>query len=426
MPSCTARVDQLLGVRGAVEQGKGGVAVQFSVHSPDAQTHCRPPPAVRPAVCRLPSAVCRATVSRRDAIAAHRHRRAGHGRRAGHPAKPIPALRSVARRVLRARRAPRRAHGRHRHARPVPLRRLTPSIRPRASSGCARRGRSRKRTSGSTAPRASASSRSGRARTNYEAGIRFYADWNGFIAGYTDWFTRIESAGDFARLKKSNKVGIMLTFQNADHFRTPDDVNTFHTLGQRLSQLTYNATNRLGSGFLADTDAGLTPFGAEIVARMNARGDGRRSLALRRPAPRSTASPRRRSPRCSRTRRAARSCREPALQDRRDDHRHGEDRRRDGDPDDPLHDQDRRAGHDRARARPLRPRREARRRGTRGRRRRSRSRRQPEPRERARRQRPAHRPAQLRPLPRSTRTPTAASRSAGSITPSGSTISPRG
>ena len=112
----------------------------------------------------------------------------------------------------------------------------------------------------------------GQSAASYESGVRFYADWNGFIAGYTDWFTRIESVGDFERLKKSNKVGIMLTFQNSDHFRTPDDVNTFHTLGQRLSQLTYNATNKLGSGFLADTDVGLTPFGAEIVARMNAVG----------------------------------------------------------------------------------------------------------------------------------------------------------
>jgi membrane dipeptidase len=109
----------------------------------------------------------------------------------------------------------------------------------------------------------------GQSAPNYEAGVRFFADWNGFIAGYTDWFARIESAGDFERLKKSNKVGIMLTFQDADHFRTADDVNTFHTLGQRVSLLTYNSTNRLGSGFLADADNGLTPFGAEIVARMN-------------------------------------------------------------------------------------------------------------------------------------------------------------
>jgi membrane dipeptidase len=109
----------------------------------------------------------------------------------------------------------------------------------------------------------------GAGEPNYEAAIRYFADWNGFIAGYTDWFTRIESAGDFDRLKKSNKVGIMLTFQNADHFRTADDVDTFRSLGQRVSLLTYNSTNRLGSGFLADTDIGLTPFGAEIVARMN-------------------------------------------------------------------------------------------------------------------------------------------------------------
>lgn len=112
----------------------------------------------------------------------------------------------------------------------------------------------------------------GAGEPNYEAGIRYFADWNGFIAGYTDWFTRIESAGDFERLKKSNKVGIMLTFQNADHFRTADDVDTFHSLGQRVSLLTYNSTNRLGSGFLADTDVGLTPFGADIVARMNQAG----------------------------------------------------------------------------------------------------------------------------------------------------------
>jgi membrane dipeptidase len=148
----------------------------------------------------------------------------------------------------------------------------------------------------------------GQSAGSYESGVRFYADWNGFIAGYTDWLTRIESASDFERLKKSNKVGIMLTFQNSDHFRTPDDVDTFHTLGQRLSQLTYNATNKLGSGFLADTDVGLTPFGAEIVARMNSVGMAV-DLSHCGDKTRSTESPRRKSPRSFRTRRAARSCR---------------------------------------------------------------------------------------------------------------------
>ena len=105
---------------------------------------------------------------------------------------------------------------------------------------------------------------------SYDAALKWAADWNGFFAGYSDWFLRIDDAGDFAHLARDkNRVGVMLTIQNADHFRTPDDVNTFFALGQRVSQLTYNQTNRLGSGFLADTDLGLTAYGAEIVKRMN-------------------------------------------------------------------------------------------------------------------------------------------------------------
>jgi membrane dipeptidase len=47
-----------------------------------------------------------------------------------------------------------------------------------------------------------------------------------------------------------------------------NDVDLFWGLGQRASQLTYNRTNRLGSGFLADVDDGLTDFGAQVLARM--------------------------------------------------------------------------------------------------------------------------------------------------------------
>ena len=104
---------------------------------------------------------------------------------------------------------------------------------------------------------------------NYEEGIRFFADWNGLLAGYSDWFTRIDDASDFARAKASNKLGIMITFQNSQHFRRPDDVNTFWGLGQRISQLTYNMNNGIGSGFLEQRDGGLSMFGLSIVERMN-------------------------------------------------------------------------------------------------------------------------------------------------------------
>jgi membrane dipeptidase len=109
----------------------------------------------------------------------------------------------------------------------------------------------------------------GHTPADYAAGIRFFADWNGFIAGYADWFARIDDAADFDAAKKAGKVGIMITFQNSDHFRAADDVDTFFALGQRLSQLTYNYQNRIGSGFLETKDGGLTVFGNEIVERMN-------------------------------------------------------------------------------------------------------------------------------------------------------------
>jgi membrane dipeptidase len=109
----------------------------------------------------------------------------------------------------------------------------------------------------------------GHAPANYDDGIRFFAEWNGFLAAYSDWFTRVDDASDFARAKSSNKLGVMITFQNSQHFRRPEDVNTFWSLGQRISQLTYNMNNGIGSGFLEQRDGGLSIFGQSIVERMN-------------------------------------------------------------------------------------------------------------------------------------------------------------
>ncbi len=103
---------------------------------------------------------------------------------------------------------------------------------------------------------------------NYEDALRFYAEWNGFIASHSEWFTRIDEASDFATIKASGKVGIMITAQTSDHFRTTADVETFYQLGQRVSQLTYNTQSRIGAGFLENRDGGLSVFGHDIVKRM--------------------------------------------------------------------------------------------------------------------------------------------------------------
>ena len=103
----------------------------------------------------------------------------------------------------------------------------------------------------------------------YDNALQFFASWNGFIASVGDHFTRIDSAADLKRVKKSGKIGVILGIQNAEHFRRPDDVDLFRALGQRVSQLTYNARNLIGNGSTERRDEGISDFGVTIIERMN-------------------------------------------------------------------------------------------------------------------------------------------------------------
>ena len=106
----------------------------------------------------------------------------------------------------------------------------------------------------------------------YENALQFFAGWNGFIASNGDYFTRVDSAGDLKRIKKSGKLGVILGIQNSEHFRRPDDVDLFRGLGQRVSQLTYNARNLIGNGSTERRDEGISDFGIAIIERMNKAG----------------------------------------------------------------------------------------------------------------------------------------------------------
>jgi membrane dipeptidase len=103
----------------------------------------------------------------------------------------------------------------------------------------------------------------------YEASREWIAGWNRLLEIRSDCFLRIDSARDLARTRDEGKIGILLGFQNSDHFRTVDDVSRFQALGQRLSQLTYNARNRIGCGCQESRDTGLSSYGAQIVEAMN-------------------------------------------------------------------------------------------------------------------------------------------------------------
>ncbi len=99
--------------------------------------------------------------------------------------------------------------------------------------------------------------------------MRYMAEWNGFIAHNNQYLTRIDSVERLRTVKASGKMGVILGVQDSDHFRTPNDVDEFYGLGQRVSQLTYNSRNLLGNGSTERADDGLSDFGVAVVARMN-------------------------------------------------------------------------------------------------------------------------------------------------------------
>lgn len=103
----------------------------------------------------------------------------------------------------------------------------------------------------------------------YDQTLRFLSLWNGLIAHHSDWLTRIDSPESLAGIKKSGKLGILLGLQNCEHFRTPADVDLFYSLGQRISLLTYNSRNLIGTGSTERTDSGISDFGVAVIQRMN-------------------------------------------------------------------------------------------------------------------------------------------------------------
>ena len=106
----------------------------------------------------------------------------------------------------------------------------------------------------------------------YEATLDWIDGWKRFLFRHRDQFTVITESAGIERSRGEGKIGVLLGMQNANHFRTVDDVRLFYALGQRVTQLTYNQHNSLGCGCCEARDRGLTAYGAQIVAEMNRLG----------------------------------------------------------------------------------------------------------------------------------------------------------
>jgi membrane dipeptidase len=99
------------------------------------------------------------------------------------------------------------------------------------------------------------------------------AYWESQIDARPDAFARIRTAADIDAAKAAGLTGLSYAFQDgvcfeADLFR----LETFHRLGVRVIQPTYNRRNLLGDGCLEPSNAGLSKDGVAAIERMNALG----------------------------------------------------------------------------------------------------------------------------------------------------------
>lgn len=99
--------------------------------------------------------------------------------------------------------------------------------------------------------------------------FKYLAGWNGFIARNANLFALVDRAADLDRAREQKKIAVIMGLQNAEQFYAVDDVKTFHQLGLRCAQLTYNSQNLIGAGATERVDGGLSDFGVKIVAAMN-------------------------------------------------------------------------------------------------------------------------------------------------------------
>lgn len=96
------------------------------------------------------------------------------------------------------------------------------------------------------------------------------AEHDRFIAKHPTLLLKATRAADIDRARASGRLAVFYLYQNTSQFgRSLDRVELFHSLGLRSCQLTYNARNEVGVGCWET--GGLTSFGREMIAAMNAR-----------------------------------------------------------------------------------------------------------------------------------------------------------
>ncbi len=90
------------------------------------------------------------------------------------------------------------------------------------------------------------------------------------IAANPTRLSKVTTVADLNRAVESGTIGLIYYTQNAAPIQDNlERLRALYDQGVRIVQLTYNTRNLLGDGCLERTNAGLSNFGLEVVARLN-------------------------------------------------------------------------------------------------------------------------------------------------------------
>jgi membrane dipeptidase len=107
----------------------------------------------------------------------------------------------------------------------------------------------------------------------FELTVKNIAAWDHEFEHHPNVFRQIWRLDDVRAAKKERRVGVIFGFQDTVPYADKiERVELFHRLGVRIVQLTYNGSNLVGDGCLVPNDAGLKPYGRDVLAKLNELG----------------------------------------------------------------------------------------------------------------------------------------------------------
>ena len=105
----------------------------------------------------------------------------------------------------------------------------------------------------------------------FEATVRDIARWDVHIRAHPLALRKVLDGTDLTAAHAAGQVGVIYGFQNTEMLgRDASRVQVFAQLGVRIIQLTYNGRNAVGDGSTYPDDQGLSAFGGEVVAALQA------------------------------------------------------------------------------------------------------------------------------------------------------------